>query len=1152
MKEVDFTDFLNKYKDCLQDVKKLRTFLCDIFPEEPLMTDLLLDLYQMGICDDIKKTNPIDDILYFRYKKKLVQRKGTKDDIAEEAVALWIKSYGKGVLRHNVSISTKTPSVKIPNEGIKVKTFENCTFKVTLPKVNVSDGFVYLEFKIQSKVGISVDVVLDEIYLSDTLGRKYDSKYDDLFKPKENLAKDILAKVPIKGKNFLRSNCSLVLYFLAGDGLRYEIAYISTKESGICLDYVMAKHMSDEEQMRFQEIIGKIDGDANGNPDDPVTPPETTPIPQIEEYKNAILREKYFIQNDGGRKYRVTAGKRLLYKNGLSTYSFELEAELNLSDDAPITLTVSGGSALGSVLLCEGFQIIVTVDGDFGNTIGQGFISVEPWKLLEALVKKLDLVTSKNAIAMRIINDGPKLATDKPATEIAKGQANVLNKVKNEVVTVVWGPPGTGKTYTMGQIAIDALKKGKSVLVVSHSNVSVDGIVKQTINSLRKNSLDDMLKDGRILRYGYVRDDELAQEDHVVAYNYALLHRPDIKTRMDRLNAEKEKLKKTGGFNSPKGEEIERELKKLRTEVKAEERGYIEKADFVATTISKVTVDPVFDGKEYDIVMFDEVSMAYVPQIICAAMYAKEKMVLVGDFRQLSPIVQSEAKKVLEVDIFAYLGISKGGNVWAHPWLVMLNEQRRMHPLISGFANRFVYGNLLEDHDSVQSNRADVVSREPLSGNAVNMVNLAGTYCAAMKNTDNSRFNVLSAIVSFLTALQAEESGETSIGIITPYAAQTRLVRAMIQDHRKNEETGIVCSTVHQFQGSERNLIVFDAIESYPAPKIGFLMGKGMYSVTRLINVAVTRAKGKIILIANAKFWENKFGNEQHIVWKLISYIRGSGNEVAVQDKALSSYITQLPFTKNICDYVALEDAIEDFGLDVNNAHDKIVISIPDGELDIETQNEVLKIIENASQRGIHVLCKTKDYASLPEGWKSITWASENAIFPMIIIDDKILWYGFPKSSGRFHDGTTTYKTVCQTVYRIQGEHTIETIKAFSEFETREVNGNKTPLIPKTGLIGGDGTGTAGLDAFIHEKEKCVKCKSPMKLAKGATGKFFMRCTSKGCNETKMLTREFVDWYIMSRHVNCPIHNCDIEAKIGKYGLYIKCDMGHNLKLDEI
>ena len=58
----------------------------------------------------------------------------------------------------------------------------------------------------------------------------------------------------------------------------------------------------------------------------------------------------------------------------------------------------------------------------------------------------------------------------------------------------------------------------------------------------------------------------------------------------------------------------------------------------VATTISKATIDHLFDEKRYDLVMFDEVSMAYVTQIFCAAKIAKEKFMCVGDFNQLAPI----------------------------------------------------------------------------------------------------------------------------------------------------------------------------------------------------------------------------------------------------------------------------------------------------------------------------------------------------------------------------------------------------------------------------------------------------------------------------------------------------------------------------------
>lgn len=192
---------------------------------------------------------------------------------------------------------------------------------------------------------------------------------------------------------------------------------------------------------------------------------------------------------------------------------------MNLSDDAPITLTVGGSEATGSVFVCEGFEIIVVVDRDFGPTIGQAFLGVEPWKLLEALVNKLDDIRLSNRLAIKLIEDGPKLATKDPAESIPKGQAAAISAARNNDITVIWGPPGTGKTYTMAQIAREALQKGKSLLGVSHSNVSVDGVVKQTVDGLRKAGMENLLKNGKVLRYGYVRDEELSHDSDAVAYN---------------------------------------------------------------------------------------------------------------------------------------------------------------------------------------------------------------------------------------------------------------------------------------------------------------------------------------------------------------------------------------------------------------------------------------------------------------------------------------------------------------------------------------------------------------------------------------------------------------------------------------------------------
>ena len=1064
------------------------------------------------------------------------------------------------------------------SEGKKEKNFNNCPFKVTLPQITVMDGFIYLVFQIQSKPGIKVDISLNEVFFSDKLHRKYNEYYLDKCKQKDILNKNYALHIPIEKKNFLRADSKLNLTFLTSNQHKYEIDYAFRTNTGYELNYVMESRLDNEEQRRLEDSlyqskqrenqVVKVDNtllsESFKSREEKTT--LTVQVPSIEKYKKALLREKYFLKNEGGRKYRLTNGRLINQKDDLCTYSFEMEAELNLTDDAPITLYVGSNVSTGNVLVCDGFEIIVIIDKNFGINIGQAMLGVEPWKLLEALVEKLDNIQPSSQLVMKLINEGPTLAINAPLSSIPKGQLAALNAEKNNDITVIWGPPGTGKTYTMAQIAKDELQNGKSILIVSHSNVSVDGVVKQTAAVLREIGLGNYLAEGKVLRYGYVRDEQLKNDSNAVAYSYALSRRSDLQRRMDQFCQLREKLKKNGEYNTYKGEQVESELKKLRAEIRIEERQYAARAKLVATTISKVTVDPLFEDKKYDIVMFDEASMAYVPQIFCAASYAKEKLVLVGDFRQLAPIVQSEAKSVLETDIFSYLHINDGMKVCAHPWLVMLNEQRRMHPLISAFSNKYIYNNLLLDHKSVWSNKDSIVQKEPFAGNAINLINLSGTYCAAMKNSDNSRFNIISAVISFSSALQAEIDGEKNVGIITPYAAQTRLIRAMIQDYRKNGITEISCSTVHQFQGSERNLIIFDAVESYPSAKVGWLMGKQMGSVSRLVNVAVTRARGKLIAVANSTFWENKLRGTDHIFYRLLQYLFTEGNVVSAKDKNLNRFIQQLPSTRNIINYNQIELAVDALITDIRKAQDKIVISIPDGKLDEETQGVLLKSILTAAAEGIRILCKTNGYADLPDKWKSIALASENAIFPLIAIDDKVIWYGLPKSRGIFKDGNTGYMTVCQTIYRIKGEHTIGLIKSFSDLENRVINGQRASLLEKNcksgnwsggdyavnGQAEDDGNLPMGIDAFVRKMEKCPVCKSPMTVTRSHRGKVYLKCSSSSCKEMAYLTPDITNWYIDREQVTCPIHHCGIRAGVGKYGIYVRCEQGHFLKPDEI
>lgn len=1065
---------------------------------------------------------------------------------------------------------------------IVCKNYFDVHFKLNLPiymeysdHVEITSVFNYQE------TGETVDSILEKCKVTDAFKRVHSSVMDYQMFLSGTKNTKFSVEVPTSGKRIYLKDSKVELTFLCSNQKKIVVTYFLPNSKSWKLQQISIYKMSDSEREKMQGIRGLLKNKSlsaigKSNKSKSLSLATVTSnvgadasiftSPSLEQFSEALKKEISFLKQGRGKKYKVVNGEKLHKDNqGIYTYTFEMETELHLPDDAPVTVeTAAGLHASGSVLVCDDFQITLMLNRDLNDRVRTAYITVEPWKLLESLDKKMNsLNPDVHRLAIKLMEEGPKLAGKSDITKIPKGQPAVISKLKKEDIVVVWGPPGTGKIYTMAMIAIDYLKRGKSVLIVSHSNVSVDGVIKQVLN-MPDTSVKSYLQKGSILRYGYVRDTELANHEYATSFNYALAKNPTLRKELDVLSAQKDKMKAKNQIKTDAYHLVEKNMKGIREAIRKEEKKYAEKARILGTTISKATIDGMFEDRQYDLVMFDEVSMAYVPQIIAAAALAREKFMCVGDFRQLSPIAQSTgAKPILQRDIFSYLRITDNlGKMYGHPWLVMLNEQRRMHPDISAFPNRFVYQRLLKNDKSVLHNRDSIVASAPLPGDAMNLIDLTGTYCAADKNSDNSRFNLLSAVISFSTAVRADQDGTAeTVGIITPYAAQTRLIRAMLRDYYPSGTEKVSCATVHQYQGSESDVLIFDAVESYPTHKVGFLLGKDMDAVIRLINVAVTRARGKLITVANVRFWQSTFKGTNHIYYRLLEYLSVNHNVVNhAQNHNLKSYIESVNPDKMIRIYTEENEAIAELEKDIKRAKGRVVLSIPDGNLR-ETEERIIGIIDDAYRRGVAILMKSNGYQDLPDTWKTYCFGADNAVFPLLVIDDRVVWYGLPTSRLRFQvDKTTGQDTVVPVMVRIDGDNTVEMIKALTNLEMIKAGINTKPLLQKKGASmhlptcdGGEGEIIPpGLGGFVEEKEFCPKCKSHLILTRNAKGMAYLKCSGKDCDTIKYLGKELMNWYIIVRNVCCPKDGGCIEGAVGRYGPYIRCDRGHFLKPWEI
>ena len=739
-------------------------------------------------------------------------------------------------------------------------------------------------------------------------------------------------------------------------------------------------------------------------------------------YKGALFKEINFLKLTGGKKYKLIDGERLSSGNDSHLYAFDTDTELHFPDGTIVKLWLGEKVVPGYVVSCEDYSILIRTVENIGNRVESVDMTAEQWQLLEALIERLDaLDADDDHLAYEIAINGKNQISD--WSEIRCGQNQAFSRATSEAVTFIWGPPGTGKTETLANIALEHIGRGRRVLMLSYSNVSVDGAL------LRVAGKAD-LPEGMVIRYGYPRTKELLESDTLTSFRYVLGKYPEAAEMCQTLMEEKRKLKR----RDPRRIEINKRLNKLREILSEHEKLLIRQAAFVATTVSKATVDSALYNQRFDVVIFDEASMAYVPQIVFAASLATDYFICMGDFCQLPAIVQNNSDDRLTRDIFDYTGISSAvGSGKDHNWLVMLNIQYRMHPDISDFVSELMYGGRLKTEERIIESREEMAGCHPCPGSAMSMIDLSGMYSVCTKTMDGSRINMLSALVCLRITEQIINRYE--VGIITPYNAQSRLLLSMVRDMQEQDERWhkVTCATVHQFQGSEKPVILYDAVDCFRMPYPGMLLtSMKNQTANRLFNVAITRAKGKFILVANRDYLERKKISKSLMFTKALLQMeqdadRISGSEVIDELKPADAELPK----------VYLEDrekSWQRFMKDIEDADRRILIDVPDVmNDDDEAIEQVLRVLKEKKKQGVEIVIRVPEEIDLPQGFQEFTKNFPYVTNPVTLIDGEIVWFGQPLCAADFISEGNILDTEFFPCARFKGSYTARAVKAFLE-----------------------------------------------------------------------------------------------------------------------
>lgn len=754
------------------------------------------------------------------------------------------------------------------------------------------------------------------------------------------------------------------------------------------------------------------------------------------------------------KHYLLIDGLCVDNKKGIFSYAFDTTDQINIPSDSPIHIYMGEEHFLGKIVSCAEDVVIFESSINFGKEIKEVEIATDTKQLIIALIDKLkEMSFEKGTITERLVCDWENQINN---DNIVKGQENAIKHAINEPITFIWGPPGTGKTHTLAKIALEFISKGKRVLMVSYSNVSVDGSIERVDRLSNKK-----YKDGEIIRYGYPRDKKLIDDARLNSYSYVLSKNPELFKEYKELNLQRRTVDK----KSKDRKNIDERLEEIRKHFKNEEEKLVKRSCFVATTVTKAVVDKAIYSQKFDLVLFDEASMAYVPHVVYTSSLAKESFVCLGDYQQLPPIAIAKDTQLTN-DIFQYVGIPEAVRCKkGHKWLVMLNEQRRMIPEIADFISTNMYYGELESAPSMNSEHKETVKISPFVDEPISCIDLSNMYSICSSTNDSSYVNVLSALVTVNLILRIRRDNPQienhTIGVITPYNAQARLLRTIIHSLELNH---VRSATVHQFQGSECDIIIFDSVDCYLRR-----FASNLLTSDRLVNVAISRARGKFIFVGNKLYLNEKINKNDHMMYNLLKIL--DNKKIRYFDRRVYNAITNRT-GKLICGEES--EYIEMYYEDLINTQKEVCIDIRGNFKTEEVKNKLFEILSELFYRGKNIIVRFEKEMYIPKEYRKFS-ISAKVTNTMTIIDGKIVWHGFPSYDAKFISNGEYLEHSLSPVFRVNDRNVSNSIFNFLSLKHAFVN----ELAENNEVI----------------KRKCPLCGGKMqKLSKGE-----IICASKSC-----------------------------------------------------
>ncbi len=342
-----------------------------------------------------------------------------------------------------------------------------------------------------------------------------------------------------------------------------------------------------------------------------------------------------------------------------------------------------------------------------------------------------------------------------------------------------------------------------------------------------------------------LKDEQAKLEDSLNAEAEELYH---VIRRFNIMAEERfERLRRVIAGIRADREEISREIVSLEEKMSNSrdlERVILGEKQIVATTNLKLLTTPAFEDLHFDLAIMDEAGFTDLPAALGPFVKAN-RIILIGDHKQLQPITQNEGAFGVLIQQYPFLEKSIFEQFWeninSENKGIMLNKQYRMREQIASFISKEFYKGMLET--AQQGGESNLrVAEDPVISSECPLV-FINVKAWEVKEW-NSRFcNGEIEVVKRIVKKFAEHNDEgiyENIGVITPFRPQSNRIKDKIP-------TEVTCGTVHVFQGHEKHIILYSTVrqDEERGSRSPLLLDE------RLLNVAVSRAKDKFILLGN-------------------------------------------------------------------------------------------------------------------------------------------------------------------------------------------------------------------------------------------------------------------------------------------------------------